>query len=230
MRPYCEIMTTVVNIGTLECVCAKQSNNRIAYILYPIACIGNWIVEAARRYGITIVVVTGIDWPDDLTPWESAPVRRGAKNFAGHAAHFLHRLRSEVVPAVESQLAMSLHPYRVLAGVSLGALFALWQWTQCDTFTSIACLSGAFWYKGFVSWFYRHLPRKKKGKAYFSIGMSEGDSCEADTRHLQADTREIVGDLESRGIDARMCLEPACEHQYSPYRFNAALSSLYSLP
>ncbi len=62
-------MKQILKIGTLNCICVRQSDTRIAYILYPMDTLGSWIEDAARLYDVSIVVITGMDWDDDMTPW-----------------------------------------------------------------------------------------------------------------------------------------------------------------
>ena len=59
-------------IANLEIKAVKESADKICYVLYPLENLGEWIEEAAQRFGVTIVVVTGMDWDDDLTPWPAA--------------------------------------------------------------------------------------------------------------------------------------------------------------
>lgn len=49
----------------------------------------------------------------------------------------------------------------------LSGLFTLWQWMIDDTFRNIICLSGSFWYEGFVGWIRSFEIPRKTGKAYF---------------------------------------------------------------
>ena len=41
---------------------------------------------------------------------------------------------------------------RHIIGVSLAGLFAVWASTATGKFTSVASISGSFWYDGFVEW------------------------------------------------------------------------------
>lgn len=46
---------------------AGTSSSRICYVLYPFDIPGDWIKPAAERFGISVAVVTGMDWDNDLT-------------------------------------------------------------------------------------------------------------------------------------------------------------------
>lgn len=56
-------------IANLEIKTVKESTADICYVLYPLDSLGEWIEEAARKFGVSIAVITGMDWNDGLTPW-----------------------------------------------------------------------------------------------------------------------------------------------------------------
>ena len=39
----------------------KESADRICYVLYPLESLGEWIEEAAQKFGVSIAVVSGMD-------------------------------------------------------------------------------------------------------------------------------------------------------------------------
>ena len=56
-------MTQKIKIGNLDCLCSSVINKkRIAYILYPLDILSEWIEPAAEKYGVTIAAITGMDW------------------------------------------------------------------------------------------------------------------------------------------------------------------------
>lgn len=54
----------------MHCLCSDYiSDGKIAYILYPMdGFLDRWIVSAAKKYGTTIVVITGMDWQNVFSP------------------------------------------------------------------------------------------------------------------------------------------------------------------
>ena len=44
-------------------------SRRVAYILYPMEALGGWLAQAATKYRISMVSITGMDWDNDLSPW-----------------------------------------------------------------------------------------------------------------------------------------------------------------
>ena len=138
--------------------------------------LAEWIEPAAEKYGVTIVVVTGMDWQNVFSPWAAPGVPKGTPDFKGESPEFLKLLQQKVIPKIETDLGMDEDVERTLVGVSMSGLFALWQWMLCDTFRNIASLSGSFWYEGFVNWIKSLSIPKKTGKGYFLLGDQESKS------------------------------------------------------
>lgn len=219
-------MKESIIIGNLNCLCCKGSEERIAYILYPFNVLNDWIADAATRYGISIVEISGMVWDDDLTPWAAPGVPKGSPDFKGHAAQFLNTLQQTVIPEIEKR--MQIQPLqRDLIGVSLSGLFTLWQWAECDTFLNIASLSGSFWYKDFTEWFGKNIPSDKKGKAYFLLGELEHKSEVPQFRCVNDATAMIVDDLKSRGVRVKFDMVSGNHYQFGLQRLDKAFSNLY---
>ncbi|MDE5793140.1 MAG: hypothetical protein K2I08_00285, partial [Muribaculaceae bacterium] len=75
-----------IDIENLSCLCSSTvSKDRIAYILYPMDMLAGWIEPAARKYGVTIVVLTGMDWQNVFSPWPAPGVPKGSEDFKGES-------------------------------------------------------------------------------------------------------------------------------------------------
>lgn len=214
-------------IENLNIKTVRQSADRICYVLYPLESLGEWIEEAAQKFGVTIVAVTGMDWDDDLTPWPAKGEPPGSPDFKGYATKFLSQLKNTVIPAVERRLNISENAERTLAGVSLSGLFTLWQWMTDDTFHNIISLSGSFWYDGFVEWLTSLPVPKKTGKAYFLLGNLEAKTNVKAFQPVQTDTVQIVGYLHKNGINDCFQLVPGNHYQYGEQRLNRAFAWMF---
>ena len=188
-------------ISNLKIITAGNISGRICYILYPFDALGEWIEEAAEKYGVTIASVTGMDWEADLTPWPAPGQPPGCPDFEGKAPEFLKTLTTQVLPEVERRLHITPKAERTLLGVSLSGLFTLWQWMVSDTFHNIISLSGSFWYEGFAEWIKSRPVPAGKGRAYFLLGDKECRTRVKAFQPVQTDTEEIVEYLRSNGID-----------------------------
>lgn len=214
-------------IANLKITAVKESAERICYVLYPFDGFGYFIEEAARKFSVSIAIITGMDWDDDLTPWEAPGEPPGCPDFKGNAAAFLQTLVSEVVPETERRLGINAGVERTLTGVSLSGLFTLWQWMVNDTFHNIICLSGSFWYDGFVGWLKSQPTPKKTGKAYFLLGVLEAKTTIKAFQTVQTDTEDIVAYLHSHGINDRFELVPGNHYQYAEERLVRAFTYMF---
>ena len=190
--------------------------------------LADWIEPAAKKYGVTIVVITGMDWENVFSPWKAPGVPKGSPDFKGESPEFLDLLRESVIPKIESSLGMNEYVERSLVGVSMSGLFALWEWMLCDTFHNIASLSGSFWYEGFVKWMKSQTIPHKTGKGYFLLGDKESNSKVKAFSTVGVDTQEILKLLHTAGIDVEFQSVPG-DHYSDPIpRLNKAFTALYT--
>lgn len=221
-------MTRKFKIDSLDCLCRRNSDaESITFILYPMDCLSGWIDYAAQAYGTSIAVLTGFDWDNDLTPWPAKGVPAGSPDFKGNAPDLLSRLKEKVIPGIEREMGLGDACVRNLVGVSLSGLFAMWQWAVCDLFSSVASLSGSFWYDGFADWFAsRRLP-EKRGMAYLSLGDTEANSKVKAFQSVAADTEKVVSALEKAGIRTVFESVPGNHYADPLPRLERAFRSLY---
>lgn len=215
-----------LRIGNLNCLCVRQSDERVAYVLYPMETLGPWIEVAARRYGVSIVVITGMDWDDDMTPWPAKGVPAGTADFKGSAPQFMALLKGTVMPEVEK--TMGINPLeRDLIGVSLSGLFTMWQWALYGVFDNVASLSGSFWYGGFADWFDQNMTAKR-GRAYLLLGDKEADSRIPQFRSVAVDTQKVVARLKEIGIKTEFEYVPGDHFADPTGRLDKAFNNLFS--
>ena len=214
-------------IANLNIRTVAGSTDRICYLLYPFDRLEEWTERAAPEFGVSIAVVTGMDWDNDLTPWSAKGQPPGSPDFRGNAAEFLTTLISEVVPEVERRMNPGTDVERTLAGVSLSGLFTLWQWMSNDLFRNIISLSGSFWYDGFVSWIKSRPVPKKTGRAYFLLGNLEAKTKVKAFQPVQTDTVEIVDYLHDNGISDIFELVPGNHYQFPEQRLDRAFARMF---
>lgn len=210
----------------LQCTCSSVTDkDRVAYILYPMDMLADWVEPAARKYGTNIVVITGMDWQNVFSPWTAPGVPKGTADFKGESPRFLTLLQQRVIPAVEAQTGISAGAERSLVGVSMSGLFALWQWMVCDTFANIASLSGSFWYEGFLQWISHRPVPHKAGMGFFLLGDREPKSKVFGS--VGANTDAIVELLKSSGIDTEFRSVPGDHYSDPIQRLDMAFAALY---
>lgn len=221
-------MAQTFTIANLNSICSDAGRrDRIAYILYPMDDLGDWIESTAAAYNVTIVAVSGMDWCNVFSPWEAPAVPAGTESFEGKSPEFLRLLQEQLLPQIEHRLCPGKAPERTLVGVSMSGLFALWQWMLCDTFASIASLSGSFWFEGFLQWMQSVKIPRKSGKAFFLLGNKEADSAVKQFRTVADNTAAIVRLLHDSGIDATFTFVPG-NHFTDPLgRLDKAFRALF---
>lgn len=220
-------MKETFEIEGLRCTCSGNCARRIAYILYPMDALADWIEPAAKRYGVDIVVITGMDWESAFSPWPAPGVPKGSADFKGGSPEFLQLLQSKVVPQIEARLGVSGAVERTLVGVSMSGLFALWQWMECDMFANIASLSGSFWYEGFVDWINSRPVPPKSGRAFFLLGDQESKSKVKAFATVADATDAIIARLRSGGIDVKFESVPGNHYSDPLGRLDRAFTALF---
>lgn len=188
-----------------NCVCLPNPKaEKVIYMIYPFVngFDEQWLQTQSTTRGVSLVVVyiPLNRWNDDLTPWPEPPEAKGFEPFGGDAPAFLDLLIRKIIPECETGLSFK---ERDLLGVSLAGLFTLWQWLDNDTFDSIACLSGSFWYDGFIDWVDNRSVPSKNGVAYFLLGTEEPKAKIKAYQSVGINTETIVKRLESAGITTR---------------------------
>lgn len=233
-------MAEYQTINGLELSIVRVGSPRVCCILLPRGLMGDgadFLEKAAARYQVSIVVVSGMNWNDDLTPWTADPVFKREKPFGGKAAAFLRILEDDIMPEVERTLgfvhsgSMSHEDQspikRYLVGISLSGLFALWAAHCSDSFAGIASISGSFWFPHLEKWVQSNQLSNAVHKVYISLGDREKDTRNRAMASVEVNTVSIVSHLRTAAADVDYRLEEGTTH-FSPIipRLDAALDSL----
>ena len=136
----------------------QEGNWKVCYILLPEGAMPEvlkWAEKAADENSCDLVLISGMDWNADMSPWMADGVMKKEKVFYGGAPTFLKELVKDSIPTVEQWLGLK-DPRRYLMGISLSGLFAVWSLVQTDIFKGVASVSGSLWFDGFVEWLAKH--------------------------------------------------------------------------
>ena len=153
---------------------ASYESDRICYVILPEKLKESelpWLESMAMTHHANFVVISGIDWEGDLTPWKAQGLKSG--EFAGKAKYFIDMLKADLFFNLEISLKIA-KAERSIVGVSLSGLFALWASLSCSMFQSIGSVSGSLWYDGFLEWMKSNLETATQ-RYYFSLGDKEKD-------------------------------------------------------
>ena len=178
---------------------STSESNRICYIILPEKLKENekgWLDRMADTMSANMVVISGLDWDSDLTPWKAPGLKTG--DFAGKAQTFLDILIGDLVVSIENSLRIN-RPERFICGVSLSGLFALWASCKNDMFKGVASVSGSFWYDGFKEWISENRPNAEI--FYLSLGEKEKESKNPRLASVDEVTKHIYGLLNTVGAD-----------------------------
>ena len=72
----------------------KEEKHRICYMIFPEGIredLAEGLKAMSEEYAVSIVVIPGVNWNDDLTPWPAEGVFKKAKPFGGNASSFLDK-------------------------------------------------------------------------------------------------------------------------------------------
>lgn len=95
----------------------------------------------------------------------------GEEDFSGSADRFADFLEQEVFLKESTFSGRPLH--RMMAGISMSGLFALYMGTKKDSLEAIASISGSLWFDGFVDYLKAHPLSSGIKKIYLSLGDKE---------------------------------------------------------
>ncbi|MBP5573413.1 MAG: alpha/beta hydrolase [Bacteroidales bacterium] len=195
----------------------KQDTDKICYMILPEGIRGDLsdgLKTLSEQHAVSIVVIDGANWNDDLTPWPAVGVFKKAKPFGGKAASFLKRLTDTVIPEAETHLGIK-DAERTLLGVSLSGLFAIWSAFNTDAFTNLISLSGSLWYDGFTDWMKGQTPSPQLKQVCMLLGEKEKNAKEQRMASVEEQTM-AAADLLKTGSQATVTFERVEGTHFSP--------------
>ena len=192
-------MATSRTYHALHLDISTSQSERICYIILPERLKEQelpWLDSMAETHITNFVVISGVNWEEDLTPWK-APGLKGDE-FAGRARYFLDMLRTDLFFNLEASIMRIVKPERSILGVSLSSLFAVWASLSMPLFSTVGSVSGSLWYDGFLEWMKEHTDTVTE-RYYFSLGDKEKDGKNKRLASVEEATLEAVDLLKSVG-------------------------------
>ncbi len=166
-----------------------------------------------------IVSIDGLDWNRDLSPWPAQKVFRSGEAFSGEADTYLSTLTNRLLPAVETALDRPPEK-RVLAGYSMGGLFALYAMYQTCLFDGFVSMSGSLWYDGFLDYMRAHEPARPVETVYLSLGAAEKATNNPRLFTVEACTMEAAAILSGSGVPVYYQQQPGGHSANVPKRLS----------
>jgi predicted alpha/beta superfamily hydrolase len=149
---------------------------------------------------LTLVVVHGLAWDADMTPYPAASVYPG-DHFLGRGPEHLRYLVDGVLPAVTKSLANPPSFYGI-AGYSLTGLFACATLFWASPFTRVASASGSLWYPGFVDLAKKYADSLSSKVVSLSLGDKESRTKNPTMAQVGEKTQEFLALIQEKGARA----------------------------
>ena len=191
---------------------------------------GSAIAQAVRKADCGdcgLLAVSGIDWNEELSPWECTAVFRGEPPFSGGADTYLRELLDGILPEALRLLPFS-PSYVCIAGYSLAGLFSLYALYRTDRFSRAASCSGSLWFPGFVEYAESRPMKRTPDRLYFSLGDREAGTKNPQMRTVGENTEELVRYFRGRGIDTAFEWNPGSHFKDPELRIAKGIAALIS--
>lgn len=208
-------------------VVVAEGADCVIYVLVPdgvLPDIVKWAEKTAVRTASSVVVISGMDWNKDMSPWKAGGVMKKEKGFGGGAQMYLKELVDDYVPYIEQMYKLKASK-RCLIGISLSGLFTLWTLGKTHAFSALGSVSGSLWFDGFTDWLAK-VPEFPASKVYISLGAREKNTPDKRMAAVEDRTRETVALLESRNVDVTFEMVPGTHFSPVLPKLDRAVDSL----
>lgn len=173
---------------------------------------------------VSFVVVHGLDWNGDLTPYPAQPIFKGDA-FLGHGEEHLAYLENEVLPTVVKSLQKPPLWFGI-AGYSLAGLFACSTLFWPSSFTRVVSASGSLWYPGFLDYAVLHQKALKPSFVSLSLGDKESQSRNPVLASVGTKTDAFASFLKMNGIPVSFEWNPGSHYSDPDGRLARAIAHL----
>lgn len=170
------------------------------------------------------VSVTGLRWDEELSPWQHEPVVSKSNHFTGEAEQYARCLTEQIIPYAEDSLKKPR--FRIIAGYSMGGLFALYAPYITGAFSKAVSASGSVWYPGFVEYVKVHDFLHAPDAIYLSLGDKESRTKNQYLNRTENCMRELCSIYQSKGIDSVFELNQGNHFRDVPYRLAKGITWL----
>lgn len=182
------------------------------------------LMQACARQGtgrFHLLSIEVNDWNADLTPWPADGLEEGTR-FGGQASRTAQVLEEQILPWAQQSLP-AVPSCRVLAGYSLGGLFALWAGLQSSVFDVLLCVSGSLWYPGLADWVLQASVPEQIRAVYFSLGKKEVRSRNPALQQTGEIMETLCRHFEEAGVMSTAVWNPGTHFTEVPWRLARAL-------
>lgn len=156
----------------------------------------------SEHLSVSLVLINGIDWERDLSPWPAPRAFKSGNDFEGRADELIEKLERTVFP--KALTLTGPQTVRGIAGYSLAGLFSLYCLYKTSLFSRVASVSGSLWYDGFSEFMKQHSPVSCAERVYLSVGDREKHARSPRLGCVEDRTRMAESLLRSHGLDVSL--------------------------
>lgn len=171
---------------------------------------------------------------DEYTPWHAKALSERFADFGGKGSHYLAFLAEELKPYIDASYQTDgCQRQTGLVGASLGGLISMYAaYLYPHVFGKIGCLSGSFWYEGFLHFMESHIVASDL-KIYMDVGSIEGIEKQNVQREMVSRTKAAYAILMNQQLSnkrLKFVIEEGAPHARPFFikRFPSAVKWLYS--
>lgn len=180
---------------------------------------GHAVLEQCEKLGCKpfhLVSITKLRWDEELSPWAHEPVVSKNDRFTGKADEHVRCMTDKIIPFIENKMEPPI--CRMIAGYSMGGLFALYAPYVTDVFSGSVSASGSVWYPGFVSYVKEHDFLRTPDAIYLSLGDLESRTKNSFLRQTENCMKELYTVYQSKMINSIFELNPGNHFKDAAYR------------
>ena len=164
-------------------------------------------MEETSAPDCNLLVVGGLRWDHDMTPWYCPPITKKDTPCTGGADEYLDLLLSDILPGAKA-LLNGEPSFTGIAGYSLAGLFALYAAYRCGAFSRVASMSGSLWFPGFPEYVTGREMQRRPDKIYLSLGDKEAVTKNMFLKTVRANTEAIAAHYQQLGLNVVWELNP----------------------
>ena len=201
-----------------------SGEGRVVYILEPVP-VTEKVTHLAEELSLTLVSMSGMDWNGDLSPWKAPKVFKSEDDFSGGAEGFMRKLEETVFPGIERKAGFTVS-HRMMAGISMSGLFALYMASRSEALSAAASISGSLWFDGFTDFIREKGVNPAVKRVYLSLGDREKKTGNPRMAKVEDATLEIEKILQQRGVETVFQMNRGNHFVYGAERLEEALRYL----
>ena len=169
-----------------------------------------------------LVSISKLRWDEELSPWAHDPIVSKSDNFTGEADGYVKCLTEQIIPLAEGITGKP--SCRIIAGYSMGGLFALYAPYVTDVFSAAVSASGSVWYPRFTEYVRTHDFLKNPEAVYLSLGDLESHTKNEFLSRTEHCMEELNSVYQQKGIQSVFELNPGNHYKDADLRLAKGIS------